>query len=58
MKNTIKNIAALFLIFIFSGSLANAQGWTVPNSAKKKQNPYEATSKNVSTGKKNIQPSL
>ncbi|WP_321299854.1 cytochrome c [Marinifilum fragile] len=52
MKNTIKNIAALFLIFIFSGSLANAQGWTVPSSAKKKQNPYEATAKNISSGKK------
>lgn len=52
MKNTIKNIAALFLIFIFSGSIANAQGWTVPSSAKKKQNPYEATAKNISSGKK------
>ncbi|WP_321280249.1 cytochrome c [Marinifilum fragile] len=52
MKNTIKNIAALFLIFIFSGSLANAQGWSVPSSAKKKQNPYEATAKNISSGKK------
>ncbi|WP_321306205.1 cytochrome c [Marinifilum fragile] len=52
MKNTIKNIAALFLIFIFSGSLANAQGWTVPSSAKKKQNPYEASAKNISSGKK------
>jgi mono/diheme cytochrome c family protein len=57
MKNTIKNIAALFLIFVFSGSIANAQGWTVPASAKKKQNPYEASSKNISSGKKiyNIQ---
>jgi mono/diheme cytochrome c family protein len=52
MKNTIKNIAALFLIFVFSGSMANAQGLSVPNSAKKKQNPYEATSKNISSGKK------
>ncbi|WP_421918086.1 c-type cytochrome [Marinifilum sp.] len=57
MKNTIKNIAALLLIFVFSGSMANAQDWIVPASAKKKQNPYEATSKNISSGKKiyNIQ---
>jgi len=52
MKNTIKSIAALFLIFLFSGSVVKAQDWTIPASAKKKQNPYEATSKNVSSGKK------
>jgi mono/diheme cytochrome c family protein len=52
MKNTIKTLAALFLIFVFSGSFVKAQEWTVPASAKKKQNPYEATSKNVSSGKK------
>ena len=52
MKNTMKTIAALILVFAFSGSIVKAEEWTVPASAKRKQNPYEASSKNLSTGKK------
>lgn len=52
MKNTIKIIASLFLIVTLSVSVVSAQDWTIPNSAKNKQNPYETSTKNISTGKK------
>ena len=52
MIKSIKILAVLFLIFAFSGSVLKAQDWVVPGSAKRKQNPYEATSKNISSGKK------
>ncbi|PKQ65772.1 hypothetical protein BZG02_01830 [Labilibaculum filiforme] len=52
MKNTIKIIASLFLLFVFTASVAKGQDWNVPASAKNKQNPYEASTKNISSGKK------
>lgn len=52
MKNAIRIIASLFLLFAFSTSVVWAQEWSVPESAKKKQNPYEASTKNTSSGKK------
>ena len=52
MKNAIKIIAGLFLIVAFTTSVVKAEEWAVPNSSKKKQNPYEASTKNISTGKK------
>lgn len=52
MKNAIKIIASLFLIVAFTTSVVKAEDWAVPNSSKKKQNPYEASTKNISSGKK------
>jgi mono/diheme cytochrome c family protein len=52
MKNIIKIIASLFLLFAFTLTVVSAQEWSVPASAKKKQNPYEASTKNTSAGKK------
>ncbi len=52
MKNAIKIIASLFLLFAFTTHVVKAQDWSIPASAKKKQNPYEASTKNVSSGKK------
>ncbi|MBN2596017.1 cytochrome c [Labilibaculum sp.] len=52
MKNAIKIIASLFLVFTFSTTVVKAEEWSVPASAKKKQNPYEASTKNISSGKK------
>ena len=52
MKNAIKIIAILFLIVAFTTSVVKAEDWAIPNSSKKKQNPYEASTKNISSGKK------
>ncbi|WP_372752684.1 cytochrome c [Labilibaculum sp.] len=52
MKNAIQIIASLFLLFAFTTTVVSAQEWSVPASAKKKQNPYEASTKNMSSGKK------
>ncbi|MBI9056352.1 MAG: cytochrome c [Labilibaculum sp.] len=52
MKNAIKIIASLFLIVAFTTTVVKAEDWAVPNSSKKKQNPYEASTKNISSGKK------
>lgn len=52
MKNIIKITASLFLLFTLSVSVVSAQSWTVPNSSKKKQNPYDTSTKNISSGKK------
>lgn len=52
MKNTIKIIASLFLLFVFTASVVNAENWQAPVSSKKKQNPYEASTRNISSGKK------
>ncbi|WP_461639835.1 c-type cytochrome [Labilibaculum euxinus] len=52
MKNAIKIIASLFLLFVFTTSVVNAQKWQAPVSSKKKQNPYEASTRNISSGKK------
>ncbi|BAX79602.1 c-type cytochrome [Labilibaculum antarcticum] len=52
MKNAIKIIACLFLVFTFTTAVVKAEEWSVPASAKKKQNPYEASTKNISSGKK------
>ncbi len=52
MKNTIKIIASLFLLFVFTASVVNAQNWQAPVASKKKQNPYEASTRNISSGKK------
>ncbi|MBL4560496.1 MAG: c-type cytochrome [Labilibaculum sp.] len=52
MKNIIKITASLFLIFTLSVSVVSAQSWSVPNLSKKKQNPYDTSTKNISSGKK------
>ncbi|MFA9371155.1 MAG: cytochrome c [Labilibaculum antarcticum] len=52
MRNAIKIIACLFLVFTFTPAVVKAEEWSVPASAKKKQNPYEASTKNISSGKK------
>lgn len=52
MKNSIKIFAAFFLVITFSESGLKAEEWNVPSSAKQKQNPYDPTTKNISSGKK------
>jgi len=42
----------LFLLFVFTASVVNAENWQAPVSSKKKQNPYEASARNISSGKK------
>jgi len=51
MKKSFNIIATLILLLcIFT--TASAQEWKIPVSAKKKQNPYEISKKNISAGKK------
>jgi len=51
MKKSFNIIATL--IFVFSVfNTASAEDWIIPGSAKKKQNPYEISKKNISAGKK------
>jgi len=54
MKNTFNILATIILVLSLSATVS-AEGWDVPASAKKKQNPYELTKRNISSGKKIFQ---
>jgi len=51
MKKTF-NIIATFILVLCVFTTASAEEWKVPATAKKKQNPYEVSKKNISAGKK------
>ncbi|RXQ96588.1 c-type cytochrome [Ancylomarina salipaludis] len=54
MKNTFNILATIILVLSLSATVC-AEGWDVPASVKKKQNPYELTKRNISSGKKIFQ---